>query len=255
MSGIALKSVSVALGGKEILKNISFELEGGKILGILGANGSGKSTLLRAILGLVAYRGKILANGIDTATLSRLAHSRLMSYVPQMSNIIFPFSLLEVVLMGRYARSSMLSYAQNDINRAMSQLESFDIAHLANEYFSSLSGGQRQLGLIARALIQDSEIIILDEPVSALDMSYSFKLLGILEALRGAKTIIITSHHPEQLFIADFVLMLKNGEILHYESRENALTESHINALYGVESRAIALPNGGTYFCQMNERL
>lgn len=251
MSELRLSGVCVKLGGKEIVRDISFILQERQILCVLGANGSGKSTLLRAILGLVDCIGEITFNDKILSHLSSLKRSRLLSYVPQMDNIIFPFSLLEVVLMGRYARSSLFAYSTQDKEWAFTQLERLNIAHLADKPFSSLSGGQRQLGLIARALTQDSQIIILDEPVSALDISYSFKLLEIIQSLKTHKTIILTSHHPEQCFIADLVLMMKNGERFYFGNAQDAFVEEHINTLYDIQTTLISLPNGGKYFCQI----
>lgn len=127
-------------------------------------------------------------------------------------------------------------------------LEKFKIAHLAQRLFYSLSGGEKQLGLIARALISDNEIIVLDEPVSALDISYSFTLLELIANLKE-KTIILSSHFPEQCFIADKILMIKEGKIFHYGDKDKCLQERYINALYEINTQAIILPNKATYFC------
>lgn len=171
-----------------------------------------------------------------------------MSYVPQNSHIIFPFTLLEVVLMGKFAKSSLFSYSKAQKDEARAILESFDIAHLANRLFYSLSGGEKQLGLIARALISDNEIIILDEPVSALDISYSFKLLELIASFKD-KTIILSSHFPEQCFIADKILMIKDGKIFKFASQKECLQEPFINALYDINTQATPLPNKAIYFC------
>lgn len=247
---INIDNLSVSLQKKPILHTINFSVQKGEIVCILGANGSGKSTLLKAILGIVEYSGHILLNGLESAHLSNFARSKLLSYVPQIQYTSLPFSLLEIVIMGRFTRAPLFSYSKQDKQKAIEVLERFGIAHLAHNNFTTLSGGQRQLGLIARALVQESEILVLDEPVSALDISYSFTLLEIIKSLQ--KTILLTSHHPEQCFIAHKVLMIKQGRTLVYDNADNALRESHINALYDIHSTRIDLPNNGRYFCQIS---
>lgn len=159
-----------------------------------------------------------------------------------------PFSLLEVVMMGRFHKRWGFGYTRQDRLSALENLEALNLAHLAHTDFSLLSGGQKQLGLIARALCQDAQILLLDEPVSALDISYSFRLLDIIASLD--KTIILTSHHPEQCFIASKILMLQGGKSLYYGLRDEALSQERIDALYGIKSVRVDLPNGGRYFCQ-----
>lgn len=246
-NALCVRDVSVKVGrNKEILHHINFELKSGEICAILGANGSGKSTLLRAILGLLSYSGSVKIFDQECHRLSNLQRSKILSYVPQAQHITFPFTLLEVVMMGAFSKSAFVYRAQ-DAKKAFEALELLSIAHLASQKFATLSGGQKQLGFIARALVQDSPIIILDEPMSALDMPYAFKLLEILATLRH-KSIIITSHHPDQCFIAQRILMLKKGELFAFGKYDEILRESYINALYGIHTQGFELPNGGRYF-------
>ena len=245
---IELENLTVRINDKILLNNINFSLDKNQILCLLGKNGSGKSTLLRTILGNLDYTGSCKIRGVENSALCEKERAQMMSYVPQNSHIIFPFTLLEVVLMGKFAKSSLFSYSKAQKDEARAILESFDIAHLANRLFYSLSGGEKQLGLIARALISDNEIIILDEPVSALDISYSFKLLELIANFKD-KTIILSSHFPEQCFIADKILMIKNGEIFKFASQKECLQEPFINALYDINTQAAPLPNKAIYFC------
>ncbi len=250
-SALSVCDMSVKIGkNKEILRHINFELGRGEICAILGANGSGKSTLLRAILGVLPYSGSVKIFNQECHSLSNLQRSKILSYVPQSQHISFPFTLLEVVMMGAFAKSAFV-YRAEDSKKACEALELLSIAHLASQKFSTLSGGQKQLGLIARALVQDSPIIVLDEPVSALDMSYAFRLLEILSTLRD-KSIVITSHHPDQCFIAQRILMIKKGELFAFGNYDEILRESTIDALYGVTTQSVMLPNGGRYFCPLN---
>ena len=245
---IEVKNLSVRINGKLLLENISFDLVSNKILCLLGKNGSGKSTLLRTILGNLDYSGMCKIKGIENSTLSERKRAQMISYVPQNQHIIFPFTLLEVVLMGKFAKSSLFAYTKAQKDEASALLEKFNIAHLAKRLFYSLSGGEKQLGLIARALISDNEIIVLDEPVSALDISYSFKLLELIASFKD-KTIVLSSHFPEQCFIADKILMIKEGKVFRYADKDECLQERYINALYDISTQATPLPNKATYFC------
>lgn len=213
---IELKNLTVRINGKILLNDINFSLDKNQILCLLGKNGSGKSTLLRTILGNLDYAGSCKVKGVENSTLCEKKRAQMMSYVPQNSHIIFPFTLLEVVLMGKFAKSSLFSYSKAQKDEARAILESFDIAHLANRLFYSLSGGEKQLGLIA-----------------------SFK----------DKTIILSSHFPEQCFIADKILMIKDGKIFKFASQKECLQEPFINTLYDINTQAAPLPNKAIYFC------
>lgn len=226
---------------------ISFDMYKGEIICLLGPNGSGKSTLLKSILGYYNAKGEILLNGTNIAKLSVKSRAKIISYVPQSHQLAFPYSVFDVVLMGRFSHAPFL-YAQADKDIATQALNTLKIAHLANQTYSLLSGGQKQLVLIARALAQNSEIILLDEPVSALDLSHCFGLLEILKGLN--KSIILTSHHPEQCFIAHKVAMIRQGALVCFDTTNKALVESNINALYGIDTISTKLPNGGVYFCE-----
>lgn len=245
---IEISNLSVQINGKILLDNISFDLAHNQILCLLGKNGSGKSTLLRTILGNLDYTGSCRIKGVENRTLCERKRAQMVSYVPQNQHIIFPFTLLEVVLMGKFAKSTLFAYTKAQKDEASAILEKFNIAHLAQRLFYSLSGGEKQLGLIARALISDNEVIVLDEPVSALDISYSFKLLELIASFAD-KTIILSSHFPEQCYIADKILMIKEGKVFRYADKKDCLQERYINALYDINTQATPLPNKATYFC------
>lgn len=243
---LEIKDLSLSLGKKRILSNINFSLKKGEILCILGKNGSGKSSLLKCILGIWEYSGAVCVEGKNIANLSHKARARRLAYLPQSCNIAFPFSLFEVVLMGRFANASLGYYNKNDEKIALESLEMLGLSALKDTKFYNLSGGQKQLGLMARALAQEAEIMILDEPISALDMGACAKLLGLIKSLN--KSVILTSHRPEQCFIAHSVCLLKEGEILAFGAVDKVLNTRNIDALYGVESGAIELPDKSKYF-------
>ncbi|TQR34474.1 hypothetical protein DMB92_00475 [Campylobacter sp. MIT 99-7217] len=250
MHKIKACDLSVAIQKTPILHKISFELASDQILCILGQNGSGKSTLLRTLLGLLAYKGSLKIGDQECKDLSIKQKAQMLSYVPQTQHLSFPFKLFEVVLMGRFHQSKLLYYSKQDKKIALETLEKLELSHLAMQNFNSLSGGQKQLGFIARALCQDTKIMILDEPVSALDLSYSFKLLKLLRSFQN-KSIILSSHHPEQCFIADHILMLKQGKVFAYGESKKILNEDTINALYEIKTKEVELPNKAKYFCPL----
>lgn len=237
--------LSLKLGKKQVLSHINFTLENNEILCILGKNGSGKSSLLKCILGIWEHSGTILLNSKNTTKLSHKSMAKRFSYVPQSCNITFPFSLLEVVMMGRFA-NAQIAYSKEDRAIALESLECLGLGDLKDVKFYNLSGGQKQLGLFARALAQESNIMILDEPISALDLGACANLLVLIKSLN--KSIIITSHHPQQCFIAHKVLLLKKGEILAFGKADEVLNTQNIDALYGVKSHFVNLPDNSKYF-------
>ncbi|WP_181646871.1 ABC transporter ATP-binding protein [Helicobacter sp. 16-1353] len=250
---LKIQNLSVSYAKKNILNNINFSVKQNSINSILGPNGSGKSTLLKAILNAIVFSGDVLIKQqdkiINTKKISAKELAKLIAYVPQRYNIAFEFSVLDVVLMGLYARSGFFGYAKKYQNLASFSLERLGIAHLKDERFSNLSGGQKQLVLIARALIQQSQIIVLDEPVSGLDLGNQHNLLELLEDIKKeGKTIIQTTHYPEHTYNSDNIILLKNGKLFKQGDFE-ILSPPNLKEIYGIDTQKVNLPNGGYYFC------
>lgn len=233
---IKLVNLNVKYAKKEVLKQICFEFEGG-ILNILGENGSGKSSLLKAILGLIKFSGDVLINRANLRSFSSRELASLISYIPQSNFTPFNYSVLDMVLMGRLAYKWLFdNYSKNDRLIAMQSLESLGILNLVNDEFLNLSGGQKQLVLIARALASRAKTIIMDEPINGLDFGNQIRLLEMIKMVASSGyDFIITTHHPRHArFIGGRAILIKNGEIFR-DTASELLDSSLISKLYGVD--------------------
>ena len=244
---IDAKNISFSYGNKKILNNIDFQLYQGDVLSLVGQNGCGKTTLLKILLGIFKSDGeiKIFSKNINVYKNKELA--KLISYVPQTHQIPFDYTVFEVVLMGRLAHIGLFSnYSQNDKEIALKALEKVGITHLKDNIYSQISGGERQLAFIARALTQESKIIFMDEPVTGLDYGNQLKLLKFLKELSSeGYTFVKTTHYPDHaLYASNKVMMLKNGQILDVGNIDEKLTSSNIKKLYDVDVEIISKENG-----------
>jgi iron complex transport system ATP-binding protein len=245
---IEVQNLACGYGTKEILNDISFSINDGTVLSILGANGSGKSTLLKAMVGILPYNGYVLIDKKNAQILSRKERASLVAYVPQSSTIPFDFSVLEIVLMGRFHTSSLnLSYSQKDKDEAYAALKKVGIEDFKKRIFKNLSGGERQLVLIARALAQKSKIIIMDEPVTGLDLGNQMRLLDLISTLANDGNIVIqTTHYPDHaLRVSDQVLWLEQGRILAFGNPTKVITTQRIYDVYKVESKFLTYKENG----------
>lgn len=197
------------------LDTITLDIEAGETLCILGPNGAGKCTLIGCLLGLVeGSTGSVALSGRSIEALSREDIARLVAYVPQSSELVFAYSVRQMVLMGRtthFGRGG--APGSTDRLRVEQALVSCKIAHLGDRPFVELSGGERQLVLIARALAQDAPLLVMDEPTAGLDLGSQGRVLGLVRELsRAGKGVIMTSDMPEHAFVlACRVALLKDG--------------------------------------------
>jgi cobalamin transport system ATP-binding protein len=180
-----LKGVSVALDGSRVVEDFSLSVEAGEWVGLIGPNGAGKTTVLRAIAGLVRYTGGIAVRGDEVAALSRREVARRIALVPQSPVLPPDMSMLEYVLLGR---TPHLGYAATpgarDVDSCRLALGRLDAAHLADRRLGSLSGGEWQRAVLARAMAQDASLILLDEPTTALDVGAQQQVLELIAGLR-----------------------------------------------------------------------
>jgi len=246
---IEVSKLFCGYGSKQILNEISFSIKAGTILSILGANGSGKSTLLKAMVGTLPYKGDIFIEKRNVTQYNRKQRASLIAYVPQSSSIPFDFNVLEIVLMGRFHASSLgsLSYSKQDKEEVYLALKKVGIEDFQKRIFKNLSGGEQQLVLIARALVQKSKIIIMDEPVTGLDLGNQMRLLDLISTLANdGKIIIQTTHYPDHaLRVSTDVLWLQKGNILAFGTPREVITPKRISDVYRVDSEFITHKENG----------
>lgn len=199
MSFFAVKNLSAGYDARKVISNISFEIESGSMVGLMGANASGKTTLLKAICGILRHDGACFLEGMKLESLSPKQVARQCSYIPQRSGISIDISAEDVVLMGFNARMKLLQYPDAGMREsARKALEMVGLSNMGKMNFLNLSEGQKQLCILARTLVTDARLILLDEPESALDFRYRYQTLRIIkEWLKdGNRSGIIALHDP-----------------------------------------------------------
>ena len=250
---IEVKNLSFSYGDRPVLHDICFSVKKGEFLSILGPNGVGKSTLFRCMLGLLSgYTGQVLVDGINARTFTVREAARHIAYIPQSSHPVFNYSVFDIVLMGRTSGlSTFRSPGREDTEKCRWALEKIGISHLEDRCFHRLSGGEQQLVLIARALVQDAPILMLDEPTANLDFGNQLLVLEQARALaREGYTVIQTTHHPEQSYMfSDRILAIQKGRVLAEGKPEQVLTEETIRTLYGVDVDVVSLYQDKARIC------
>lgn len=248
---LAAENISFGYGDRRVGSQVTLELGGGEVLCLLGPNGSGKTTLFRTLLGLLRpLSGRVLVDGEDAAGLSRDWIARHVSYVPQAQGTFFPYSVAEVVLMGRTAHLGLFNApSAGDRAAAAAALRRVGIGHLAEADYTRISGGERQLTLIARALAQESRMMVMDEPTANLDFGNQLRVLEHIRTLADSGIgVLLSTHDPDQaLLCADRVAMLHEGRLLACGGTHEVMTVAHLQTLYGVAVSVIEvpLPRGG----------
>ena len=250
---IEVRNLNFSYGDRQVLHDISFCVNKGEFLSILGPNGVGKSTLFRCMLGLLSgYTGEVLVNGINARSFSVREAARHIAYIPQSSHPIFNYSVFDIVLMGRTSGlATFRSPGKGDVEKCRWALDKIGISHLEDRCFHRLSGGEQQLVLIARALTQDAPILMLDEPTANLDFGNQLRVLEQAQALAAeGYTVIQTTHHPEQSYMfSDRILTIQNGRVLKEGTPSQVLTEDTMRALYGVDVNIVSLYEDKARIC------
>ncbi len=236
-----IEDLKFSYGKKEILKGLDFEINSSDIVSILGPNGCGKTTLLKLMLGfLKPSSGKIYFKGKDISKIDPKEYFQQVAYIPQIHESAFGYTVKDVVLMGRMPYKSLFSnFNKEDRTISLEALDILGISHLADEIYTTLSGGQRQLVLIARAIAQQADVFIMDEPVNGLDFGNQYKLLQkIKELSKKDITFIKTSHYPDHVFfVSNEALFLNKGNLLVKGDPNEIINENNIKKVYEIESK------------------
>jgi len=238
---LSVRDLSFGYKGVDpVLKELSFHAQGGELVSLLGKNGAGKSTLFKCILGLIRdYAGKIEINGEDMRNVSAKELARRVAYIPQSHYPSFNYSVLDMVLMGAANQlSSMGSPGKRQEEQALAALEKTGILHLASRGFAQISGGEQQLVLMARALLQNAGIWILDEPLASLDYGNQIRVLKQLRQLASEGYLILQSiHNPDQAYrYSDRILGMSDGKVICDGSPEEVMDAELIHVLYGKDA-------------------
>jgi iron complex transport system ATP-binding protein len=234
---VKLEQIGFRYNDQWVLKNVSFEVNEGEFIGILGPNGSGKTTMLNVIDGILKpQEGEIWINGTSCNALKRDALAKTIAVVPQESMMIFPFTVQEVVLMGRAPHLGKWRFeGETDFRIAHQAMEVTDTLSLMNRSMNALSAGERQRVLIARALAQQPQIMLLDEPTAFLDIGHQIAFFDLIKALNKNQTLtVIGVTHDLNLASSycDRLILMRNGHIHCLGSPDEVIAESHIKEVY-----------------------
>ena len=233
---IDVQSLGFRYGQSWVFRDVNFKLEAGKIAAILGPNGRGKTTLLKSVVGLLKPHTGLATLG------GRLG------YVAQRAEIAFSYKVIDIVVMGRAAHIGMFrAPSPKDYERARDALSQLGLSEFAEQYFNKLSGGERQLVMIARALASECDVLVLDEPASALDFRNQDLVLSTLRRLAKdfGMTVLMTTHFPQHAaHIADYALLLQSVELAQWGASEELLSEENLERLFGLPVATVQFQHG-----------
>jgi len=223
------------------------------MLSVLGPNGAGKSTLFYCILGILKnYQGTIFIDGINVWDITIRDMAKRIAYIPQSYYPSINYSVFDMVLMGTTRQISAFSTpGKAQMEQAEEALRRMGIEHLSQRGFNRISGGERQLTMIARALAQNSHILIMDEPTANLDFGNQIRVLSQIKSLTNdGYTIIQSTHNPDQTFLfSDLVLALKDGEVFAFGKPSDVIKQEMIRSLYGIDVELQSLFNDSVRVC------
>jgi iron complex transport system ATP-binding protein len=248
-SVIRTENLTFAYRDRPVLDGVSLSVEKGEMVGILGPNGSGKTTLLKIFSAVLKGRGEVKVNGRRIETYGKRELSRLFAMVPQDNQILFPYTVAEIVLMGRASYHSPLALeGEKDLEVARTSMELTDSLSFAGRYLHELSGGEKQRVIIARALAQEPEILLLDEPSAFLDLKHQVQVFELMRRLnRERRLTIVAALHDLNLAALFFprLILLRDGKIYRDGIPTDVLTEETIEEVYGIRVRIEPDPSGG----------
>ena len=235
---IEAENLYAGYAGHSVVKGVSLRVTPGETVALLGPNGCGKTTLLKALCAAhPAHSGSIHVDGDDLGGLSAPERARRIAYVPQQHRLVFAYSVLDVVMMGRLAGRGLIARpTPADFAAVHAVLTRFGLHDLAARSYAALSGGQRQQVLIARALAQDAPYLLLDEPASSLDYGNQLRLLDLLAQLRGGgHGVLFTTHHPDHAFaVATRVVLMQGGRFIAQGTPAQCMRREQLAQLYAL---------------------
>jgi iron complex transport system ATP-binding protein len=238
---IRTENLTFAYRDKPVLDGISLSVEKGEMVGVLGPNGSGKTTLLKIFSAVLTGRGEVKLNGKNIQTYGKRELSRLFAMVPQDNQILFPYTVAEIVLMGRASyHSPLVLEGEKDLEVARDSMELTDCLSFADRYLHELSGGEKQRVIIARALAQEPEILLLDEPSAFLDLKHQVQVFELMRRLNRERALtIVAALHDLNLAALFFprLVLLHGGKIYRDGKPKDVLTEETIRDVYEIQVR------------------
>jgi iron complex transport system ATP-binding protein len=240
MSILEVRNLSAGYDDGIVIRDVSLAVEAGEFVGILGQNGSGKSTLLKAVQNLLGnVRGEVLCGGEDVFRMGPRRVASRIAYVPQLAEPVFDYTVGEVVLMGRFARRGRLESVSAEDGAAVEEaMRLTEVAGISGKKLAQLSGGERQRVFIARALAQDTPLLLLDEPSLHLDISYQAEVYAILRELqaRRGKAVVVAEHNINlAAAFAGRLIFLKDGTVAAQGPPRETITAANIRAIFGAE--------------------
>ena len=242
---IDVERLSFSYGAHPVLRDVSFRAEPGQLVAVLGPNGAGKSSLFRCMLGFLPhYQGSISLCGRDVRHLPRRELAHLAAYIPQSSAPVYNYTVRDTVLMGADPFHGPGPSQQETADRV---LETLGIRDLADRGINEISGGERQLALIARAMAQQAKILLMDEPTASLDYGNQFRLLRQVRQLADSGyTVLLSTHNPEHAFrFATDVLVLREGGVRAFGPAAETLTEELLRDMYRIPLTVADIPLAG----------
>jgi iron complex transport system ATP-binding protein len=244
------KNISIGYGAREVVRDVSFRLEAGKLIALCGANGAGKTTLLKALNNTLPLRsGEILLDEKPLAKYSRREAAQNIAVVAQETETKFPVTVMEFVLSGRFAHGGAFGWEKiEDMTVAREALASCDLAEYSSRLMNELSGGERQRAVLARAIATQAKILLLDEPTANLDLAHQIMMLRLVHdrcRKSGASAVVITHDLNLASAYADEIILLKGGRAVAQGSAEKIFTVANLQEVFGVEVMLDANPANG----------
>ena len=234
-----LESVTVILGGEKVVNAVSLSVESGEWLSIIGPNGSGKSSLLRAIAGLVSSTGNIVFDGIDLSELAPKERAQTISIVPQIPVVPPRVKVLDYILLGRTPYLGRgFQPTKEDLTYVLSVVENLDLENVVERYVTEMSGGERQRVIIARALVQQPKILLLDEPTTALDLGHQQEVLELVDKQRQDLGLTVISAFHDLTLASQYgtsMALLVNGVVTNSGIASEVITEDSLKDIYGAK--------------------